>query len=944
MKNRFRRSPKNKTPNQSFVRKLASPFVITGLMAAGQFQLIPQAIALGTSGGTTITNRATATYEDPEGNEINAISNEVEVTVANVAGITVVSDKIVDLNGGAVEAGDILNYYFTVTNIGNVENIIRVPTTVTIQNLVSNGTDSSTLSATNGGRQIIIVYDADGNGQIDDGSGNGTYEPGDTGPEIWVPTVVNETLDYVNSNGDNWSLASEEIPADDSFTVIVQADVPTSGLSSGEPLSVSLGQTSPDDGLQNVTYQESLDSENNPLDVYTVNDTTAYDLADYVNGQREAAASRQSIAFASDVNPLALAVIKKTGTYTPNEVDTYTDDTITYNLDLEVRDDDPTQLFQPASLAGTTITLDDTSATRILVSDQMPVDADGNLAVLQSVSTNLPAGWQVVYTTDASTVTPTNVQWWTTFGGGGTGQPANLAAVTRIGFIYNGSLPTGYDTAAIGDTLSFTVVLSNSSSSANTLAVYNIAQILGTTQGGDGTIVYDESGDNQPNNFNDDGTPGDPYDATETTGDTGSPLDEDEDNPQDGLQADELDDNNNNTGSGPSGEPNLITALRTIADDILIGPDGAPSAIGPDGTQNTDFTNKSVAFTPTVDVDGNIDIPATTITYTNTVDNPASAGFQSNVTVEPADANGVDLDGDGTLDTVYDPTVIPDGTTVTIFLDQGTAGLDSGDPQASYSYNANAGAWTTTDAPVIVDDQLTATEAPKDVGVSVTLPAVNDVDPESLPSYPIYLVVFPDNDPTNAPGYTGELTNNITIDRLYPAGYVTLVKRVRILDADGGFIYPSNGSYTDPATDGSFPDVAPGQVLEYQITYTNISETQVGIGNIILLAEKLVIAEDGTDSPNNWALDNDVNGFIDTIHQQGAASTSNVIRFIPAATGADLTFTSTAGSTTDPADGTPIEAYLNIVGTVNPGQSGTFTFKRKLEGSAAPENPVPGPT
>ena len=55
---------------------------------------------------------------------------------------------------------------------------------------------------------------------------------------------------------------------------------------------------------------------------------------------------------------------------------------------------------------------------------------------------------------------------------------------------------------------------------------------------------------------------------------------------------------------------------------------------------------------------------------------------------------------------------------------------------------------------------------------------------------------------------------------------------------------------------------------------------QAGSGNVILNADKVVITEDGTtfdDTPagtNNWALDNDNNGQIDTSNIIGSAKDS----------------------------------------------------------------------
>ncbi|MHC5731656.1 MAG: hypothetical protein ACYTXY_47765, partial [Nostoc sp.] len=72
----------------------------------------------------------------------------------------------------------------------------------------------------------------------------------------------------------------------------------------------------------------------------------------------------------------------------------------------------------------------------------------------------------------------------------------------------------------------------------------------------------------------------------------------------------------------------------------------------------------------------------------------------------------------------------------------------------------------------------------------------------------------------------------------------------------------------------------PGNIIEYQITYKNISTPTVGNGNVILNADKIVITEDGTlstvagDAKNNWALDNDNNSQIDTSNIVSSAKDS----------------------------------------------------------------------
>ncbi|MFN4816907.1 MAG: hypothetical protein ACK5K8_16355, partial [Pseudanabaena sp.] len=133
-------------------------------------------------------------------------------------------------------------------------------------------------------------------------------------------------------------------------------------------------------------------------------------------------------------------------------------------------------------------------------------------------------------------------------------------------------------------------------------------------------------------------------------------------------------------------------------------------------------------------------------------------------------------------------------------------------------------------------------------------------------------------------------------------------------------------------TDGTFSigpkRPAPGNIIEYRITYKNISESISGTGNVILNADNVVITEDGTAGTNNWAIDNPpTNGVIDTSNVVGSAkdsgaSTITFFNGIPAVLGSDITGLTAA---------TDVTKYVNTVtGVVPPQTTRTFTFQRKL--------------
>jgi hypothetical protein len=133
-------------------------------------------------------------------------------------------------------------------------------------------------------------------------------------------------------------------------------------------------------------------------------------------------------------------------------------------------------------------------------------------------------------------------------------------------------------------------------------------------------------------------------------------------------------------------------------------------------------------------------------------------------------------------------------------------------------------------------------------------------------------------------------TNN-TIDRIY-TGYLRLIKTATVTNATG------IGGATDPV---------PGADIEYIITYENIANAPTGIGNVDLDALLVVITEDGDVAPNNWA------ATTDRIASTEADSRSGIV-----------TISNSTG-------GVANSKYVDSVGTLASGQSGTFRFKRKIK-------------
>jgi hypothetical protein len=778
-------------------RNYRSGLLASTMLLGSVLQVLP-AWAAGTTAGTTISNTAQATYSDNTGvPQPPTTSNTVTVTVAEVAGITVTGAGITPATAGAaIIPGSTIYYDYVVTNTGND------PTRFTIPNFaaVTSGPGSVTGS---------LQIDLDGDG-------------------IFETTI---------SAG---SFTTASIPVNGTIKVRVPILV-NGAASTGQQITVQLGNTPGD--AQN---QERTAANSQAGDIFTVdgvNGTPGEATGDPSNGTREASASQ--IAVVGSV-PQAFAAVLKSSTYSNNGTATpLTDDKITYGLSLRVDNVAPTGStgFSPAPLAGTAITVDTAPVTRVLVSDAIP-----QYTTLSGTPV-APAGWTVVYTTDATSISSNTAQWTTAVPTG---------TVTRVGFINNGPINAG--TTVTG--FSFQVVTSSIPAAGGN--VLNIAQTFGSTPGAAG-LVYDESGDQNPSNFTDGPTPvPDPFNPATNTGVAA---------PGDGT------DPGSNTGTGADGEDNVVNIGAPTT--LVNGPTNAPAAIGPT-SNNDDFSNKAAQL---VGTDPN---PAG---FTNTLQNTGPTATPVSLVPGPTTA-----------------AALPDGTKVT---------LSYGGQSATYTYTGGVPALT-TGTPVVIP----ATDLPAggiaNYGVSVDLPTgVAQNTPFTAP-----IVAFIDAGPA---GLDAADVQNTTLDRVY-VGFMTLAKTARVLSADGSTILVPAGT----ALTGNIP---PGSIIEYVVTYKNVSEAQAGSGNnAVLDARNIVVTENGTlggVTGNNWALDNDANSILDTSNVLGSSQDSSgtgAVTFFSGATGATAT-TEQTGTTA----ATDVTRYVDTVtGPISPGVSKTFTFRRRI--------------
>ena len=836
--------------------QLFRSLIATAFIANGFFPFVAPALAEGTKAGQTISNTATATYNDPNnpGTTLNTTSNPVVVTVAEVAGITISNVGVVDSTpADNIKIGDTLTYTFAIKNVGNDPTRFRIPNLATT-----------------------------------------------TGP------VVAGNLSYSTDGGKNYAVISGDIITSSipvGGTVLVQVPVTVqAGANANDPITVELGETP--NNNQNVARI------NNGGDVYTVDNSDPSTVVDEIagvpiNGTREAS-NTQTSTVGSNINNLALATLLKTATYDPGADTTIiTDDRITYNLSLRVEGSDVTGLgITPKALTGYVMTVTGLNSGNpgnyILVSDVIPA------GTVLSAAPTAPTGWTAVYSTaPVAGVKPTDASaaWTTT-------APA-FTTVTRVGFVRD---TTATSDISAGTTVTgFAIPLAiPAGTTATTLTINNIAQLVGQTPGAGELPVYDESGDQNPSNYSGpvgNMTPG----AASTNGILPTNAAAVLANIIDGVAnptTQGIDTNNNNTGTGPGGEDNqlIISVVTTPTTGVLNGPVGTPGATGPDGTTNTDFTNKSYLIP--LGTNPGSTINPTPVTFSNTVQNDTAAA--ATVTLAPTvPANKFDL---------------PTGTKVTI---------TNGGNSAVYQYSQTAAIPFTliTGNPISIPNVATGATGTVNYGVEVDLPAGTKLSTDTLPDY------TGDTEwgyPVPITATIGNATN-ITIDRVY-TGFLQLLKFSQILKGTGPDVIGNQGSYnstpayTNPATglvidpDPTVADEArtpsPGNIIQYDIRYKNISTAQgTGTNNVILQAQNVVITEDGTlstvpgDGKNNWAKDNDSDGIIDTSNMASATTGVPTLSIVTVPAGDVVDVTKYTGTRS---------------GLVAPQESGTFNFQRKL--------------
>ena len=485
--------------HSSTTKKYYPILIGAALLTASLFRLSLPAFSAGTEAGQTIRNSATGTYFDGDPNDANTNqytidSNTVEVTVSKVAGIINQPSSFNNLGQGgnvgtSIVTDDIVEFEFTITNVGNDVSDIYVPA---MNNIDTRGLTNLQVS----------IQGVDGT-TFDNGAG--------ANPPRTIGFNASGT-DFVNAPDVSDAIQVQNVPINGQIVVKVTGTV--GATAAGAAIEVKLGDTPPNTAINapvaETQNQDDGDAAKDPnpstsgvsaqdRDIRTIAATGTGANSPKVSGaptggEKEASAVQRVFLGST---PLALAKIEKVA---GNPTVTGNTATIPYSLELEVQANAQNPLFTPSDLEGreyTNFPTNITATNLVLIADAIP--AGTTLANIISAFTENGRTWTPVYTQSPLTTLAADATWVTT--------PPALDSVTRIGWIYdadaNGAIPKGtIIPASQGAAIpGFKFNVNVADTSANNGQVANIAQVFGSTDGLDDEI-FDESGDQDPSNFN----------------------------------------------------------------------------------------------------------------------------------------------------------------------------------------------------------------------------------------------------------------------------------------------------------------------------------------------------------------------------------------------------------------------------------------------------------
>jgi uncharacterized repeat protein (TIGR01451 family) len=177
--------------NQWSIMNVHLARVVPLVIATATIGFASPALAAGTTAGTTISNTATATFNDVNGTPQSVNSNQVDIKVDEVLDVTVVSADPGDVSATPGSTNRVLT--FTVTNTGNGTEAFRLTPTTAI------GGDQFDPTTTS------LVLDTNGNGVYDPGTDT-VYVAGSNDPVLLpdasTKVFVLSTMPAGAGNGD----------------------------------------------------------------------------------------------------------------------------------------------------------------------------------------------------------------------------------------------------------------------------------------------------------------------------------------------------------------------------------------------------------------------------------------------------------------------------------------------------------------------------------------------------------------------------------------------------------------------------------------------------------------------------------------------------------------------------------------------------------------------
>ncbi len=252
--------------------------LVSSIATVGSVNLLTAIIAAPLAPEIQIKNTAAGSFVDedsPSGVAPTVVeSNEVVVTVAEVAGIDLSIDRLpaeapagvplagADQGNGTISAGDVVYFYYKLTNTGNDPTQFFIPGTPTIAATDGSFSPSNPIS--------IIAYDVDGNGATAPVTVN----------NITVPTSGQRTGASTVGGSNGLLGVNGIIPANGTVTIRVPIKIATTA---GSTIAVKLGDTGATTA-QNQPYSSGTG------DVYTIdnpNGTLGDPSGAPINGDRE---------------------------------------------------------------------------------------------------------------------------------------------------------------------------------------------------------------------------------------------------------------------------------------------------------------------------------------------------------------------------------------------------------------------------------------------------------------------------------------------------------------------------------------------------------------------------------------------------------------------------------------------------------------------------------